>query len=164
MRCWLSARAAPLGGVARSLCVVDVPSGRDRYERMGRPDVSYAARVVETFLAVLGEGEGAWGVAAKLHRVGTGVDHLRHSGRAERKHTHVQILSVPSPSWQIEPVNCFLRNLCVVIDSELFLSFSPYALEQVDSERWRVKEQWCELIGLLACACGAHGRAVIVAA
>jgi hypothetical protein len=50
--CWLGARAAPLGGVARSLGMVDVPSGRDCNERMRRPDISHAARVVETLLAV----------------------------------------------------------------------------------------------------------------
>ena len=35
---------------------------------------------------------------------------------------------------------------------------------RVDTERRRVEEKRCELIGLLACACGAHGRSVIVAA
>ena len=126
MRCWLSARAAPLGGVARSLCVVDVPSGRDRYERMGRPDVSYAARVVETFLAVLGEGEGAWGVAAKLHRVGTGVDHLRHSGRAERKHTRTN-----GREENINVCNFSLLQRCVGRDA---LPFSS-ALRALQNER-----------------------------
>ena len=43
-----------------------------------------STRVASTrFFFALGKGEGARWVAAKLHRVRAGVDHLRHSGRAE---------------------------------------------------------------------------------